>query len=109
MNTITDYIPFGHDNAISRKKLAQLTGLEDASMRKMIMRARLEGSVIIPRFDGGGYFQPVLPDDVVYVRKFYSAEAGRNYASRVIMDNLSEILKKYDGEVPEALDAEMIY
>lgn len=40
---ILDYIPYGKQNAISRERLAQLSGMGDRWMRKEIERLRSEG------------------------------------------------------------------
>lgn len=39
--TITDFIPYGRENAISRQALAQLTGMDDRQVRRMIEDAWL--------------------------------------------------------------------
>ena len=93
---IIDFIPYGYENAISRRRLANLTRLDDTAMRHLIQDARLKGELILPRYDGGGYFRPILPDDIKHVKTFYSAEAGRHYASGVIMERLAEEMEKYD-------------
>ena len=36
---IAEYIPVGHENAISRKRLAMITGLSDRQIRQLIERA----------------------------------------------------------------------
>lgn len=41
--SILDYIPYGKQNAISRERLAQLSGMGDRWMRKEIERLRSEG------------------------------------------------------------------
>lgn len=52
---ITDYIPKGSANAVSRKKLCQITGLKDRVVRKMIEEAR-RSTIIISNNDGSGYW-----------------------------------------------------
>lgn len=56
---ITDYIPEGHENAISRKNLCALTGLSDRKIRQMIEEAR-RNTIIISNDDGSGYW--LYPD-----------------------------------------------
>lgn len=57
---ITDYIPQGCANAISRKSLCKITGLNDRAVRAMIEEARRE-TIIISNTDGTGYW--VYPDN----------------------------------------------
>lgn len=57
---ITDFIPEGFENAISRKELCRLTGLKDRDMRSMIEAARRE-TIIISSCDGSGYW--LFPND----------------------------------------------
>lgn len=52
---ISDYIPFGKDNAISRKKLEKVTGLSDRDIREEIAMAR-RNTVILNLSNGQGYF-----------------------------------------------------
>lgn len=54
---IIDYIPSGHDNAISRKQLCEATGLPDRVMRHEIERARQDYAILNAQ-DGSGYFRP---------------------------------------------------
>ena len=44
---ISDYIPFGKDNAISRKKLEKVTGLSDRDIREEIAMAKIMISIAI--------------------------------------------------------------
>ena len=53
---ITDFIPEGHENAISRKSLCTLTGLSDRKIRQMIEEAR-RSTIIISNDDGSGYWR----------------------------------------------------
>ena len=62
---ISDYIPFGKDNAISRKKLEKVTGL-----------AR-RNTVILNLSNGQGYFQPIEGEEDELVIKYYKQESSR--------------------------------
>lgn len=57
---ITDYIPEGVENAISRNNLCIVTGLKDRVVRELIEEARRE-TIIISNYDGSGYW--LFPDD----------------------------------------------
>lgn len=50
-------VPFGRENAISRKLLACELGMDDRRMREAIERARSEGLMIVNDGDGSGYYQ----------------------------------------------------
>lgn len=57
MVEIVNIIPFGKENAISRKELTRITGLDDRTVRELISEARTE-VVILSAYDGTGYFRP---------------------------------------------------
>ena len=75
---ISDYIPFGKDNAISRKKLEKVTGLSDRDIREEIAMAR-RNTVILNLSNGQGYFQPIEgeEDELVIKRIGWSLLATR--------------------------------
>ena len=52
---IIDYIGIGYDNAVSRERLAELTGETDRAVRKAIQAERVK-TPIINLQDGRGYF-----------------------------------------------------
>lgn len=54
-NDIEAYIPYGRENAISRKRLAQATGLSD----------------------GNGYFRPIPGEEDNLVKQYYKQELSR--------------------------------
>ena len=72
---ILDYIPNGKDNAISRSRLCQMTGLSDRDVRSYISNARLE-TVILNNSDGSGYYRPLLTEKEE-VRKYINQELKR--------------------------------
>lgn len=73
--TITDFIPYGRENAISRQALAQLTGMDDRQVRRMIEDARCN-VVIINLQDGKGYYLPTSNEREDVVR-WYRATLKR--------------------------------
>lgn len=73
---IVEYIPFGRENAISRKRLGQVTGLGDRDLREAISRARRE-TVIINLSNGQGYFQPIAGKEDDLVVKYFNQENSR--------------------------------
>ena len=73
---ITDYIPFGRKNAITRDRLSRQTGLTDREARELIEKARRDGTIIINKQDGRGYYQPG-PDDVADMLHQYRSNSSR--------------------------------
>ena len=76
---ITDYIPKGHKNAISRKNLCAKTGLNDRVVRNMIEESRRD-TIIISNNDGSGYW--IYPDDpteheIMLLRKYVKQQESR--------------------------------
>jgi len=57
---IIEYIPKGYENAISRKDLCAITGLQDRVVRNLIEEAR-RTTIIISNNDGSGYW--LYPDN----------------------------------------------
>lgn len=55
--SITDYIPIGKENAVTRAHLRAVTGLPDRKIREEIEQARRKGAIIINAQDGAGYYQ----------------------------------------------------
>lgn len=70
---IVDFIPIGHENAISRKELCKLTGLTDRNVREHIAKAR-EVTCICNMSDGAGYY---IPREVQEVEIFIRQESAR--------------------------------
>lgn len=54
---ISQYIPFGRENAKTREHLSKETGLSDRNVREAIEQARAQGHIIINNQDGKGYYQ----------------------------------------------------
>lgn len=58
---IIDYIPTGQSNAISRRRLRELSGLSDRRMRLEIEKARQDYAILNTQ-DGSGYFRPTAEE-----------------------------------------------
>lgn len=71
---ITDYIPWGRENAIKRKDLLAACGLSDRDMRRDIEAARKNGVFIINMCDGRGYWQT---NDLNEVFEWHEQEKAR--------------------------------
>ena len=70
---ILDYIPYGRENAISRAKLREKTGLNDSAMRQEIAKAR-RNTVILNLQDGRGYYRTTNKAEI---EKFIKQEEHR--------------------------------
>lgn len=68
------YIGIGKENAVTRSKLCELTGLHDRKVRKLIADARKEGTTILNDQDGQGYF---ISDDLYELRRQFNANRSR--------------------------------
>lgn len=55
---LLDFIPYGHDNAVTREELARLTHLPDRIIRAKIQDLR-QHHAILNMQDGRGYFRPL--------------------------------------------------
>lgn len=72
---IIDYIPVGHDNAVTRDQLRHLTGLGDRTIREMIEEER-KHTVILNLGDARGYFRPA-PGEEGLIRVCRNKEKNR--------------------------------
>lgn len=61
---VADAVPEGHDNAISRRELADRLGVSDRRARHYLELAKLDGLVIANDQDGKGYYQPVTAAEI---------------------------------------------
>lgn len=91
---ITDYIPKGHKNAISREQLSIRSGLSDRKCRRLIEEARQEGWIILCASDGKGYFIYNGEEDDTYLR-IYRRQEARRYSS---IGRTLKILGKVDRD-----------
>lgn len=75
---ITEYIPTGRHNAVTRKTLCKLTGLSDRQVRDNIAQAR-RNTPIINLQDGDGYFIPDPSDkgDMELLQRYVRQEEAR--------------------------------
>ena len=68
---ILDYIPTGHDNAVTRRELMDQTGIKDRAIRDMIHYARRKIAILNLQ-DGEGYFIPDmnLPEERIMLVQY---------------------------------------
>ena len=67
-------IPFGRENAIPRRELAERLGTSDREMRKMIEQVRGEGMFILNAQDGAGYYRTT---DLAELKRQYDQDTAR--------------------------------
>lgn len=77
---IIDFIPYGKDNAISRKQLCETAGLPDRVMRKEIERARQDYAILNAQ-DGSGYFRPAK-NETYLIERWLKQERSREKSVR---------------------------
>ena len=87
--SITDYIPIGKENAVTRAHLRAVTGLPDRKIREEIEQARRKGAIIINAQDGAGYYQS---EDIKDIAKQYRQNERRALS---IIPKQKNLLKRY--------------
>lgn len=75
--TLSNVIPYGRRNAISRLALAERLGMTDRQMRKAVEDARNEGLIILCECNGRGYYQS---DDLNEIHCQYMQDTNRAMA-----------------------------
>ena len=93
---IETYIPFGRENAITRKELCSLTKLSDRKLREQIEQARREGHIIINNQDGRGYYRTDDPDEIA---RQYRQQRRRAMSILAQQKHMRRLLKAAGREV----------
>lgn len=72
--SIYDLLPVGAENAISRRELSALTGIEDRQLRRQIAQERRAGALILSSSESnGGYYRAASRAELQrYVRSMQS-------------------------------------
>jgi len=91
---ITDYIPNGKANAVTREQLCAMTGLRDRAVRKLIEIARLDGIAIVNAQDGRGYY---ISDDPEEIRRQMATNESRAMSILKQQKYLRHRLKELEG------------
>lgn len=94
---ITDYIPVGRENAVSRDTLCRLTGLCDRDNRELISIAQ-QSKVILNDGLGQGYYRP-RPEDVDAVARQRRRENARMKSMKKKDKPMQEFLRAAGREV----------
>lgn len=72
--SVLDYIPFGKQNAISRERLSELSGMGDRAVRKAIQALREDGEIILSSSHGKGYWRS---DDASEIGQYIAENKSR--------------------------------
>lgn len=72
--SIYDLLPVGAENAVSRRELSALTGIEDRQLRRQIAQERRAGVLILSSTESnGGYYRAASREELQrYVRSMQS-------------------------------------
>ncbi len=93
---ITDFIPTGRENAITRAALAQRLNLPDRTIRNMIEVARKDGALIMNDSSGVGYWQS---EDVGELKRQLHSNHSRAMSILVQQKHLRKKIKELEGNV----------
>ena len=87
---IAEFIPTGHENAVTREQLVIRLNLTDREIRRLIEEARDRGELIINDGDGRGYY---ISDDIADIKKQFFMDKSR--AKRIFkrLKTMRRILK----------------
>lgn len=87
---LKEMIPFGRENAIPRRDLAEKLSMSDREMRKAIEQTRREGMFIICRPDGRGYYRS---NDLGELKAQYDQDKRRALSILARMKEMRRTLK----------------
>lgn len=93
---LSEIIPEGEDNAVTRTYLTIKLGLSDREVRKAIEAARADGLLICNAQDGRGYFQT---KDVAFLKAQYRQDTARAMAILKRRKPLRDYLKAQGEDV----------
>lgn len=94
---ITDFIPVGKENAVTREQLRLRLNLPDRKIRQMIEDARRDGALIINESDGAGYYQS---EELGELKRQF--RTNRNRAMSILVQNGHIIQKIRELEAKDA-------
>lgn len=103
---ILDYIPTGHDNAVTRETLQSLTHLSDRKIRVLIAEANKSAPddvLIINLQDGMGYFRPA-PDEDYLVRVWKMQEKARGISVDESVEAADRYLSRGEQKKKKTVD-----
>lgn len=97
MIKITDFIPYGLQNAISQEELAARTGFDHRTIRKLVLNARLAGELICSTCDGdnGGYYLPADQNEAII---YYRNQTSRIETAKAALKPVADYIGGADHE-----------
>jgi len=92
--SIYDLLPVGAENAVSRRELSALTGIEDRQLRRQIAQERRAGVLILSSTESnGGYYRAASREELQrYVRSMQS----RSKEILTVIRTAEEALQNYE-------------
>ena len=92
--SIFDLLPVGAENAVSRRELSALTGIEDRQLRRQIAKERRAGVLILSSSESnGGYYRAASREELQrYVRSMQS----RSKEILTVIRTAEEALQNYE-------------
>lgn len=89
---ILDFIPLGHDNALTLNQLCSRVGRNARDIRALIEKNNIEGDTpIINLMDGAGYFMPTT-DEIDLIKQYRISETSRARKLEKKLRNIDRIL-----------------
>lgn len=93
---ITDFIPYGKENAISNSNLAIKSGTKKREARRFVHQARVNGEPICSTSDErkGGYFMPTNKEEALI---YYRQQRSRIKSAIAALNGVKKYLKERGG------------
>lgn len=90
---ITDFIPYGKENAISNNNLAIASGTDERKARRLVHQARANGEPICSTSEErkGGYF---MPANEFEARIYYRQQRSRIKSAIAALNGVKKYLKE---------------
>ena len=98
---ISEYVPYGAENAISRHDLLNVVRsafgeVSDREMRRMLEYSRQNGNIIINFQNGKGYFRP---DSKEEIEKYIRQEEARAKTIHFNLKSAKRALRRLEGQL----------
>ena len=98
---ISEYVPYGAENAISRHDLLNVVRsvfgeVSDREMRRMLEYSRQNGNIIINFQNGKGYFRP---DSKEEIEKYIRQEEARAKTIHFNLKSAKMALRRLEGQL----------
>lgn len=108
---ISDFIPFGKENAITRQTLCSVTGMSDRAVRRMIAQERARGVPIISCSHSAGYYMPESEEEKrIILHELGSRIANMARTYRAIQKTVqAEGQMSFEALVVNVLDSSINY